>query len=98
MQQQLKDDPSTQHDVQNVIRDLHQFDPAQQHMTNDPLLSERIQSALANLEQVELELRRKVDSANGGGAVRSPGNQPIPEGYLDAVAEYYRKLSQVKKQ
>jgi hypothetical protein len=96
LQQQLKDDPNTQRDIQNVIRDLRQFDPA--HYTNDPLLGERIQAALANLEQAELELRRKVDAAGNGGAVRSPGNQPIPEGYLDAVAEYYRKLSQTKKQ
>jgi hypothetical protein len=96
LQQQFKDDQNTQRDIQNVIRDLRQFDPT--HFTNDPLLAERIQAALANVEQVELELRRKVDATAGGGTVRSPGNQPIPEGYLDAVAEYYRKLSQTKKQ
>jgi hypothetical protein len=95
LQQQLKDDPTTQHDLQNVIRDLRQFEPG--HYTNDPMLNERIQAALASVEQVELELRRKVDALVGGGTVRSPGNQPIPEGYLDAVAEYYRKLSQTKK-
>ncbi len=95
LQQQLKDDPTTQHDLQNVIRDLRQFEPG--HYTNDPMLNERIQAALANVEQVELELRRKVDALVGGGSVRSPGNQSIPEGYLDAVAEYYRKLSQTKK-
>jgi hypothetical protein len=96
LQQQFKDDPNTQRDIQNVIRDMRLFDPSL--IANDPLLNDRIRAALANVEQVELELRRKVDSSTGGGTVRSPGNQPIPEGYLDAVAEYYRKLSQTKKQ
>jgi len=99
LQGQLKDDQTTQRDIQNAIRDLRQFDPNQaQFAGNDPLLAERIQAALGNLEQVELELRRKVDATGAGGTVRSPGNQPIPEGYLNAVAEYYRKLSQTKKQ
>jgi len=99
LQTEFKDDQTTQHDIQNVIHDLRQFDPNQvQFLGNDPLLAQRIQAALANVEQVELELRRKIDDVGGGGTVRSPGNQPIPEGYLNAVAEYYRKLSQTKKQ
>ena len=42
-----------------------------------------------------MELRRKVDEA-GGGSVRSPGAEPVPQGYADAVAEYFRKLSKSK--
>jgi hypothetical protein len=95
LQQQLKDDPGTQRDIQGLIRDLRNIDPS--HMTNDPLLSERINSALANVEQVEMELRRKVDDSTGGGSVRSPGNQPVPQGYSEAVAEYFRKLSKTTK-
>lgn len=96
LQQQLnKDDPGTARDIQGLVKDLRQFDPFTQ--TNDPLLNERIQSALAGVEQVEMELRRKVDDAIGGGSVRSPGGEKVPQGYADAVAEYYRKLSQSKK-
>jgi hypothetical protein len=96
LERQFKDDPDTQRDIRNAIRDLRPLDPAQS--TNDPLLRERIQTALGSLEQVELELRRMVDASGSGGTVRSPGNQPVPEGYLDAVAEYYRRLSRARKQ
>jgi hypothetical protein len=94
LQQQLRDDPDTLRDVQSLMRDLRQFDPA--YYTNDPLLDERIQAALAGVEQVEMELRRKVDDA-GGGSVRSPGSEPVPQGYADAVADYFRKLSKTKQ-
>jgi hypothetical protein len=93
LQQQLKDDPNIERDVQGLIRDLRQFDPAA--YTNDPLLAQRIQAAMASVEQVEIELRRKLDQS-GGGAVRSPGNEPVPQGYSDAVADYFRKLSKQK--
>ena len=73
------------------MRDLHQLDP--NAYSNDPLLAERIQAAMAGLEQVEMELRRKVDTSGNGGTVRSPGNETVPQGYQDAVAEYFRKLS-----
>ena len=93
IQQQLKDDPSTARDIQSLVRDLRQFDPL--HYTDDPLLNERIQAALASVEQVEMELRRKVDAT--GGSVRSPGSEPVPQGYQDAVADYFRKLSKSKE-
>ena len=97
LQQQMKDDQGTQRDIQGLIRDLRNLDPA--HLTNDPLLNDRIRAALASEEQVEMELRRKVDTGGGnGGTVRSPGNEQIPQGYSDAVAEYFRKLSNKSKQ
>ena len=93
LQQQLKDDPNMQRDIQGLIRDLRQFDPA--HYTNDPLLTQRIQAAMSSVEQVEIELRRKLDQS-GGGSVRSPGSEQVPQGYSDAVADYFRKLSKQK--
>jgi hypothetical protein len=95
LQQQMKDDPGTQRDIQSLIKDLRNIDPA--HLTNDPLLNDRIRAALANEEQVEMELRRKVDVTGTTGTVRSPGNEQIPQGYSDAVAEYFRKLSKGKQ-
>jgi len=97
MQQQAHGDPNATRDVNNLIRDFRQFDPY--NLNNDPLLSERIQAALGNIEQVEMELRRKVEQSGGGdGSVRSPGSEPAPQGYSDAVAEYFRKLSKTAKQ
>jgi len=95
LQQQMgRDDPNTARDIQGAMRDLRQFDPS--NMSNDPLLVQRIQAALAGVEQVEMELRRKVDDTTGGGSVRSPGGERVPAGYADKVAEYYRKLGKSK--
>jgi len=94
LQQQMRDDPSTARDIQGVIRDLRQFDPFTG--SNDPLLNERIQAALAGVEQVEMELRRKVDETSGNGSIRSPGGEKVPQGWEEAAAEYFRKLSKSK--
>jgi hypothetical protein len=37
-----------------------------------------------------------VDDATSAGSTRSAGSEPIPQGYADAVAEYFRKLSSSK--
>jgi hypothetical protein len=95
LQQQMRDDPNTARDIQGLIRDLRQFDPS--NSSNDPTLYERIQAAIAGVEQVEMELRRKVeDSTPGAGSVRSPGGERVPQGYEDKVADYYRKLGKSK--
>jgi hypothetical protein len=94
VEQQLRDDPATARDIQSLMRDLRNFDP--RHSTDDPLLSQRIQAALAGAEQVEMELRRKLEESSGGGSVRSPAGERVPQGYQDAVADYFRKLSKGK--
>jgi hypothetical protein len=94
LQDRLRDDPNTARDLQNLIRDMRRLDPAS--YMNDPLLSERINAAVvAGIEQVEMLLRRKVDESDNG-AVRSPGGEAVPQGYADAVAEYFRQLSKSK--
>lgn len=94
LQGQLRDDPNMARDIQGLMRDLREINPFAGG--NDPLLAARIQAALAGVEQVEMELRRKVEEANGGGSVRSPGGERVPAGYADKVAEYYRKLGKSK--
>ena len=95
LEQQLRDDPATARDVRSLLRDLRNLDPL--FSSNDPLLSQRIEAALAGAEQVEMELRRKIDELSGGeGTVRSPSAEPVPQGYQDAVADYFRKLSKTK--
>lgn len=94
LQGQLRDDPNMARDIQGLMRDLREINPFAGG--SDPLLAERIQAALAGVEQVEMELRRKVEEANGGGSVRSPGGEKVPPGYADKVAEYYRKLGKSK--
>jgi hypothetical protein len=94
LQGQLRDDPNMARDIQSLMRDLRAIDPFAGG--SDPLLTARIAAALAGVEQVEMELRRKVEEAAGGGSVRSPGGEKVPAGYADKVAEYYRKLGKSK--
>jgi hypothetical protein len=62
------------------------------------LLAERIQATLlSGIEQVEMELRRKVEDTAGNGSVRSSGSETVPPAYADAVAEYFRRLSKSKQ-
>ena len=52
--------PARPADIRTLIEQLRQIDPYA--YANDPLLGERIQAALTTgVEQVEMELRRKVD-------------------------------------
>jgi hypothetical protein len=93
LQQQYRNDPATAHDIGQLIQQLRQLDPYT--YANDPMLSQRIQAAiLPAAEQVEMELRRKVEET--GGSVRSPGTEKVPPGYSGATAEYFKKLSKDK--
>jgi hypothetical protein len=91
LQQGLKGDPAMQKDITQLMQQMRELDPVA--YGNDPVLAERIQAAIvANVEQVEMELRRKVEDTNGGN-IRSPGSEKVPPGYSEATAEYFKKLS-----
>jgi len=96
LEQQQGNDPNMARDLQNLIKEMQRLNPYT--YANDPLLADRINQALmGNVQQLEMELRRKVEEQNGTGSVRSPGNEKVPAGYADKVADYYRKLSDAKK-
>jgi len=96
LEQQVQgNDPAMVKDLQDLIRDMQRLNP--NTYANDPLLADRIQATLmGSIEQVEMELRRKVEDSTGTGSVRSPGGEKVPQGYQDKVADYYRKLSKGK--
>jgi hypothetical protein len=52
---------------------------------------------MGGVQQVEMELRRKVEESTGNGSVRSPGGDKVPQGWEGSVAEYFRKLSKSKQ-
>ncbi|PYT18095.1 MAG: hypothetical protein DMG59_05495 [Acidobacteria bacterium] len=61
-----------------------------------PELQNRLnREVLPNLEALEVRLRRQLDEQDGG-QVRSGATDKVPAGYVDAVAEYFRKLSKGK--
>ncbi len=53
------------------------------------------QDAVSSLERLEMELSRRVGQQQAGGA-RSAAPESSPEQYHQAVAEYFKKLSQPK--
>ena len=61
---------------------------------NPRLLQEEHRKLLSLIEQLELQVRRQVEQDGGGANVRAGVNEPVPEHYREAVAEYYRRLSQ----
>ncbi|MGH7246642.1 MAG: hypothetical protein ACREH9_00925, partial [Pseudomonadota bacterium] len=80
--------------VNDLLQTIRQYDPSR---IGDPnLLRDRLSRAvLPGLEDLELELRRQA-GGDQSSQVRSGGADPIPPGYADAVAEYFRKLSKSK--
>jgi len=89
----LENNPQVGKDLRDTIQDLYRLNP--QLSVGNPELMERIESQmLAGVEQLELQLRRQLDDQ--GAAVRSGSSEPVPEGYADAVAEYFRRLSKEK--
>ncbi|MBV8551951.1 MAG: hypothetical protein JOY54_11680 [Acidobacteriaceae bacterium] len=55
------------------------------------------EDAVASLERLEVELSRRTGDQRATGA-RSTAREPAPEKYQDAVAEYFKKLSQSQPQ
>lgn len=59
---------------------------------NPGLVEQMRQQLISNVDALELQLRRKLDEAQGG-TIRNTDPARVPPGYQDSVAEYYRKLS-----
>ncbi len=55
------------------------------------------QDAVTRLERLEVELGRRMGDQQGTSAARSGAPESSPEKYRDAVAEYFKKLSQAKQ-
>ena len=94
LQRQLQDNPQLSRDIGDMVRDMQRVDP--RLFPGSPELMNRIEAqTLAGVDQIELQLRRMLDDQEGG-YVRSGSAEPVPPGYADAVAEYFRKLSKEK--
>jgi hypothetical protein len=87
----IRQNPDMAGDYSNLSRALN---PS--FVSNDAELSNRLShEVLPELERLELDLRRKLDDKNSD-QVRSAGSETVAPGYSDAVADYFRKLSQSK--
>jgi hypothetical protein len=85
--------PELQQELDDALNELRKYDPAK--ISEDPLLANRIRNTvLPAIEQLELQLRRKLEGS--GAEARAASADRIPPGYADAIAEYFRKLSRGK--
>jgi hypothetical protein len=78
-------------DIQALVRDMERLDPSR-FPGNPSLVEDLATQVLPGLEQIELRLRRELEDESG--QVRSGLTLPVPAGYAEAVAEYFRRLSE----
>jgi hypothetical protein len=93
LRQSMQDNPEMAKQIEETLREVQRWDPAK-HPGNAALIEQIRTSVLPNIEQLELQLRRKLDGTDG--QVRSSAVERVPQGYDDAVAEYFRRLSKSK--
>jgi len=90
LQQAARDNPEVARGVADLLREFNAMNPRR---LGDARLLEQLEARiLARTEEVEMLLRRKVDEKQGA-TVRSAAPAPVPQGYGEAVAEYFRRLS-----
>ncbi|MGA9939953.1 MAG: hypothetical protein WBP92_17030 [Candidatus Acidiferrales bacterium] len=91
LRQTVDNDPDTARELQELIREMQQLDP--KRFPGNPALFEQLHTQVLNdVDKLELQLRRKLDDKQSG-QIRSSNPMPIPAGYQDAVADYFRRLS-----
>jgi Domain of unknown function (DUF4175) len=78
-------------DLDEVLRDLRAFDNDRVYV--DPRGLEALQAAaIDKLKKVEFALRRKAEEG-GNDSLSLSGSDQVPEGFRQAIEEYYRSLA-----
>ena len=76
------------------LRELRQFDNDQSYV--DPRSLEALQaSALEKLKTMEFGLKKKADGKDL--PLTLSGSEEVPEGFRDAIAEYYRSVARKRQ-
>ena len=93
LRRQLQATGVNQRELDDIIRDLQKFD--NERMYVDPRGLEQLQAAaMDKLKKFEFALRRKAESGND--SLSLSGSDQVPDGFRQAIEEYYRSLA--KKQ
>ena len=91
LRQAVQEDPEMARQVQDLIHQMERLDPSR--FPGNPALVEQLHTqVLADVDKLELQLRRQLDDKQSG-QVRSGDTRTVPQGYAEPVAEYYRRLS-----
>jgi hypothetical protein len=94
LRQAVQEDPEMAKQVAELIRQMQRLDPSR--FPGNPALFEQLHTqVLADVDKLELQLRRQLDDKQSG-QVRSGDTRTVPAGYEDSVADYYRRLSKNK--
>jgi hypothetical protein len=90
LRQQVQGQPEPLADLSELIREMKNLDPSR--FPGNPAMVEQLRTqVLASVDKLELQLRR--DKEDKPGQIRGGDSAPVPSGYQDAVAEYFRRLS-----
>ena len=83
-------DPAASREVDTLVKEMQQLAPGR--FPGNPEMVEQLhQQVLNDVDKLELELRRNTNDP-ALAQIRTTKNATIPQGYGDAVAEYYRRL------
>ncbi|HEY6413617.1 MAG TPA: hypothetical protein VIX42_08015, partial [Edaphobacter sp.] len=94
LRQLAKDDPAALREIQDLVTEMQLLDPSR--FPGNPAMVEQLHAQVLNdVDKLELELRRKADDPQSG-QVRTSKSPTVPQGYQDAVAEYYRRLGKTQ--
>ncbi|PYU22832.1 MAG: hypothetical protein DMG32_17395 [Acidobacteria bacterium] len=91
LRQSFQGQPAPLADLQELIREMQRLDPSR-FPGNPTMLEELHDQVLTSVDKLELRLRRQEDD-NDAGQIRSGDSLPVPAGYQDSVADYFRRLS-----
>ena len=84
-------DPADLEQLRRFVQSL----PSSRFQGNPELLEREYRDMLSLLEQLELQVRRQAEGQTGG-PVRALVADPVPDEYRQAVADYFRRLSEGK--
>lgn len=88
----LGDDPQSRREVDDLIRAMQRLDP-RRFPGARAVEQELYGRVLSEVDQLQLQLSRAAEGVTPA-AVRSDRPLNVPPGYQQAVADYYRRLSQ----
>ena len=90
LRRQLQQAGVNPRDLDEVLRDLRNFD--NDRVYADPKGLEQLQAAaIEKLKKFEFSLRRKAEAGND--SMSLSGSDQVPEGFRQAIEEYYRSLA-----
>jgi hypothetical protein len=90
LDQNVQSDPEVDREVKALEAEMQRLDP--RRFPGNPALLEQLHGqVLSEVDKLELQLRRKSDDQQS--QIRASAPMNVPPGYQDAVADYFRRLS-----